>query len=250
MNTPDLLRPWAAFQAANRFRRAIRKFNPTPIPEEDIRSLLAEAAFAPSSGNLQPYELHWVRDPALKRSLALACNGQKAAASASDFIVVVASPRLGRQTAAAQLAHVETSSELGSDSKAYHRKQMGMFQRILGVGSYALWSPLVFVATLINPTLSLLPIGHIGSRQWAARNSIFAAQTLMLGAAAKGIDSCPMEGFSASKVARLLGLPRGAVIPLVIALGYRADDARVEEQWRRPAQNIVVPHLAETALPR
>lgn len=242
MNTQDSSRPWDAFQTANRFRRAIRKFNSTAIPEEDIRALLEEAAFAPSSGNMQPYELHWIRDTALKASIALACNGQKAAASAAEFIVVAASPALGKRTAMAQLSHVEASSALGPDSKAYYRKQIGMFQKILGVGSSALWSPLVFLAALIRPTLSLLPIGHIGGRQWAARNAIFAAQTLMLGAAAKGIDSCPMEGFSAPKVAKLLGLPRGTVIPLVIALGYRADDARIEERWRRPISDIVVSH--------
>ena len=88
MNTQDPSRPWDTFQAANRFRRAIRKFNSTPIPEEDVYALLAEAAFAPSSGNLQPYALHWIREPALKASIALACNGQQAAASATDLIVV------------------------------------------------------------------------------------------------------------------------------------------------------------------
>ncbi|WP_277424393.1 nitroreductase family protein [Ralstonia solanacearum] len=90
--------------------------------------------------------------------------------------------------------------------------------------------------------MSLLPVGHIGSRHWAARNAIFAAQTLMLGAAAKGIDSCPMEGFSASKVVKILGLPRGSVIPIVIALGYRADDARIEARWRRPMADVVISH--------
>jgi len=242
MKAQDLLRPWDAFQAANRFRRAIRKFNSTPIPEDDVYALLAEAALAPSSGNLQPYAFHWIRTPALKASVALACNGQRAAESAAEFIVVAASPALGRQTAMAQLTHVEEAAALGAASKAYHRKQVGMFQKILGVGSSALWSPLIFLAALIRPSLSLLPIGHIGSRQWAARNAIFAAQTLMLGAAAKGIDSCPMEGFSASKVAKLLALPRGTVIPLVIALGYRAEDARIEERWRRPATDVVVSH--------
>jgi nitroreductase len=64
----------------------------------------------------------------------------------------------------------------------------------------------------------------------------------MLGAAAKGIDSCPMEGFSASKIAKLLGLPRGSVIPIVIALGYRANDARIDDQWRRPVVEVVVSH--------
>ena len=240
MNTQDPSHPWDAFQAANRFRRAIRKFNSTPIPEEDVYALLAEAAFAPSSGNLQPYELHWIREPALKASIALACNGQQAAASATDLIVVVASTALGKRTALAQLAHVETSSALEPNSKAYYRKRIGRAQKILGVGSSAFWSPLLFLAALIRPSLSLLPVGPIGSRHWAARNAIFAAQTLMLGAAAKGIDSCPMEGFSASKVAKLLGLPRGSVIPIVVALGYRADDARIEERWRRPMTDVVV----------
>ncbi|MEN1832799.1 nitroreductase family protein [Pseudomonas lijiangensis] len=242
MKIPDTPSSWSGFQAANRFRRAIRKFNTTPIAEDDIHALLAESTYAPSSGNMQPYEFHWIREPSLKALIATACNGQKAAASAADFIVLVASPALGLRTAKAQLEYVEHCAALGENSKAYYRKQTGMFRKILGIGSSALWSPLVFLAALIRPTLSLIPIGHIGSRQWAARNAIFAAQTLMLGAAAKGIDSCPMEGFSASQVASLLKLPRGSVIPLVIALGYRVDDARIEERWRFPLTDIVVSH--------
>jgi nitroreductase len=242
MNTQDHSLQWATFQAINHFRRAIRQFNANPIPEEDIRDVLAEARFAPSSGNLQPYELHWMRDPALKADIAQACNGQKAAATAMTLIVVVASPELGMQTAAAQMTHVETSAQLAPNSKAYYRKQMAMFQNILGIGSAACWSPLVWMATLMRPCWSLLPLGSIGSRNWAARNAIYAAQVLMQAAAAKGIDSCPMEGFSAAKVAKLLSLPRGAVIPLVIALGYRAGDARIEEQWRRPPTDSIVIH--------
>ena len=242
MKTQDSSHTWNAFQSANRFRRAIRQFDATPIPVEEVYALLAETAFAPSSGNLQPYELHWIREPALKARIAQACNGQKAAASATDLVVIVASPELGKQTASAQLAYVKSSSTLGQDAKAYYRKQIGMFQKILGIGSSALWSPLLFLAALIRPSSSLLPVGHVGSRHWAARNAIFAAQTLMLGAAAKGIDSCPMEGFSAAKLARILDLPRGSVIPLVIALGYRADDARIDERWRRPLAKVVIPH--------
>lgn len=64
----------------------------------------------------------------------------------------------------------------------------------------------------------------------------------MLAAAAKGIDSCPMEGFSASRIAGLLGLPRGTVIPVIIALGYRTPAARVEPQWRRPLADLLVEH--------
>lgn len=238
----DSQQTWQTFLAINHFRRAIRQFDPEPVAQQDIHALLCEAALAPSSGNLQPYQFHWVRTPALKTAVALACHGQKAATSASDLIVVTASPAIARRTAAAQLVHVDTSSHLTDRSKAYYRRQIGKFQKILCIGALPVWSPLLFLAALARPALALLPIGQTGSRHWAARNAIFAAQTLMFGAAAKGIDSCPMEGFSATRVAELLQLPRGTVIPLVIALGYRAGDAGVEERWRRPIRDLIHPH--------
>jgi nitroreductase len=97
-------------------------------------------------------------------------------------------------------------------------------------------------AAWIRPALSLLPLGHLGARNWAARNATYAAQTLMLAVAAKGVDSCPMEGFSASKVVDLLGLRRGTVVPVVIALGCRAKEVRVERQWRRASAEVVLEH--------
>nr|WP_277395403.1 hypothetical protein [Pseudomonas viridiflava] len=56
------------------------------------------------------------------------------------------------------------------------------------------------------------------------------------------MGTCPMEGFSASQVARLLNIPRGSVIPLVVALGYRSDDARIETRWRNPISELVISH--------
>ncbi|WP_350313377.1 nitroreductase family protein [Dickeya fangzhongdai] len=238
-DTPYL---WADFQTTNRTRRAIRDFGNIPIADDIITALLTEAGYEPSSGNLQPYQLHWIKTPELKSQVAAACNGQKAAKSSAAIIVVVASPEIGRSTANKQLSYVEDSPILQPKSKDYYRKQIGKFIKILTIGSSALWTPLINIIALFKPSLSLLPIGHTGSRHWAARNAIFAAQTLMLAAAARGIDSCPMEGFSATKIVRLLGLPRESVILLVIALGYRADDARIEEQWRRPLSEVVVEH--------
>jgi nitroreductase len=241
--TTQITQPnWAAFQMLNRHRRAIRKFNNTSIPEVDIQQLLAEAMLAPSSGNLQPYQLHWVRSPNIKAEIAKACHGQQAASTAAEIIVISASAAIGKQTAVQQLAYVETTDSIESKSKEYYRKQLGMFNKILGIGASAFWTPLVYIASFIRPSLSLLPIGSIGSRNWAARNAIFAAQTIMLAAASKEIDSCPMEGFSAPEIAKLLDLSRGTVIPVVIALGYRADDARVEARWRRQLSDALITH--------
>jgi nitroreductase len=242
MKTQDTSTLWGAFQELNRRRRAIRDFDGTAIPDEHVREVLSEAARSPSSGNLQPYRFHWIRDPALKASVAGICNGQRAAASAPTLIVVTASREMALSTAAAQLAHINTSTDLPEPSKAYHRKQLQMFLRLMNVGSWPVWTALTALAGLLRPTLSLLPVGHLGNRSWAARNATFAAQTLMLAAAAKGLDSCPMEGFSAPKLAEALRLPRGTVIPLVIALGYRSHNARVEPQWRKSSTDLIVEH--------
>lgn len=242
MKTQDTSTLWDAFQELNGRRRAIRDFDGTAIPDEHVRELLAEAARAPSSGNLQPYRFHWIRDPALKARVADVCHGQRAAVSAPTLIVVTASRETALSTAGQQRAHVEASTELPERSKAYYRQQLQMFERVMKMGSWPLWSPLAALAGLWRPSLSLLPVGHLGNRSWAARNATFAAQTLLLAAAAKGIDSCPMEGFSAPKLAEVLRLPRGTVIPLVIALGYRSQDARIEQQWRKSLTDLIVEH--------
>jgi 5,6-dimethylbenzimidazole synthase len=52
-----------------RTRRAIRRFRPGPIPEEDVREVLEAARWAPSPANIQPARFIWVRDPKVKERL-------------------------------------------------------------------------------------------------------------------------------------------------------------------------------------
>ena len=237
----DLLR-WTGFCETNRRRRAVRDFDGRPIPDEDVRAILTEALLAPSSGNLQPYEFHWIRDGGTKGRVAEACEAQRAAASASTLVVVTAGARIAARTGSQHSAYVDRASSLDEGSKAYHRAQWTKFSRFLRIAPLLVWVPLRMFLGVLNPVHALLPIGPSGMRNWAARSAIYAAQTLMLAASARGLDSCPMEGFSAVKVAKLLGLPRDSVIPIVIALGYRSTDARIEPRWRRTFENAVVEH--------
>jgi nitroreductase/alkylhydroperoxidase family enzyme len=50
--------------------RAVRRLRPDPIPEDVLRRVLRAATWAPSGGNLQPWHVIAVRDPARKRALA------------------------------------------------------------------------------------------------------------------------------------------------------------------------------------
>ena len=69
------------FKKAVMSRRSIRVFDGEPIPEEVMRDCLRDAMLAPTSSNLQPFELYWVRDPKAREGLAEACFGQPAAAT-------------------------------------------------------------------------------------------------------------------------------------------------------------------------
>ena len=233
---------WTTFCSVNARRRAIRDFDGTPVSDDDVRAILEQTLLAPSSNNLQPYHLHWVRDPVKKATLAAACGGQRAAASAATLLVVAASIEIALDTAEAHLAYVEASVVLDEKSKRYHRRQHAVGRRFVRLGSLRVWAPLHALLSMMVPPFTLLPFGPAAARHWVARSGIYAAQTLLLAAAARGLDACPMEGFDARKVAKILQLPRGTVIPIVIALGHRTADARLEPRWRRPFEKAVVVH--------
>ncbi|MGD8415645.1 MAG: nitroreductase family protein [Pseudomonadales bacterium] len=49
--------------------RAVRRLKPDPIPEDVLHRILQAAAWAPSGGNVQPWRVVVVRDPAQRRIL-------------------------------------------------------------------------------------------------------------------------------------------------------------------------------------
>lgn len=75
---------------AIRERRSIRRFGPDPVDEEDLYRILDAGRWAPSAGNLQPWEFVVVRDPKIKLDLAEAALGQYFIAKAPVAIVICA----------------------------------------------------------------------------------------------------------------------------------------------------------------
>lgn len=231
-----------AFRQINRDRRAVRDFDGAPLADAEVEDLLSEVLVAPSSGNSQPYVVHWLRDPTMKAAGALACRNQRAARSASTLLVFVCGSRFALETASLFRTYVETSNELSERSREYHRRELKVRERFLRIATSAFWSPLCSILTAVFPSLTLSPIGPKAVRNWTARSTIFAVETLLLAASARGLDTCPIEGFDAIKMARILGLRRGDVIPVVVALGRRRHDAVIEPRWRRPFEAAVHVH--------
>ena len=62
-------------------------------------------------------------------------------------------------------------------------------------------------------------------RAWMEKQVYLAVGGLLFGAAALGLDACPMEGFDAELLAAELGLrERGLVPTALVALGWRGPD--------------------------
>jgi nitroreductase len=74
-------------------RRSIRAFKKQDVPEEIVEKLIDAARWAPSAGNIQPWEFVIVRKLAVKKKLAQAALSQTVVEEAPVAIVVCANEK-------------------------------------------------------------------------------------------------------------------------------------------------------------
>jgi len=82
---------------AIRNRRSIRAFTDETVAEKEIEKLIEVARWAPSAGNIQPWEFIIVRDSKIKQGLCKAALDQEFIKEASVVIVVCANPMRSAQ---------------------------------------------------------------------------------------------------------------------------------------------------------
>ncbi|RLE94330.1 MAG: nitroreductase [Thermoprotei archaeon] len=75
-------------------RRSIRRYEPKPIPREDLEKIFEAARLAPSAKNLQPWRFVVITDPEKKKELAKACWNQMFIADAAVIVVALSDPNL------------------------------------------------------------------------------------------------------------------------------------------------------------
>jgi nitroreductase len=73
-------------------RRSIRAFTDKQVTDEEVTKLIEAARWAPSAGNIQPWEFIIVKDPEVKHGLCEAAMNQTFIEEAPVVIVVCADP--------------------------------------------------------------------------------------------------------------------------------------------------------------
>ena len=188
------------FQQALQFRHATKKFNDKKISPADLNYILDAGRLAPSSFGLEQWKFLVIQNDETKQALLPLCFNQEQVSTCSDLVLV-----LGRL-------------DIRPDS-AYTAKLLERFK-----------TNAEMMKKIIVPFLERMD--EASFKSWVHRQCFLAAQNMMMAAAYKGIDSCPMEGFLADKIAQYLKLDNDIFISLVLPFGYRAQEPkRAKLRW-------------------
>ena len=228
-----------ALETVMRRRRSVRAFLPEPIPEAVLEACFDMAILAPTSHNLECWQMIDVRDAARLAALRHLCLDQPAAKSAPHLIVAVARPDLWRRGRDMMLARIDIEMAKPSLPKAlsdflpmFRTKYSLLIPIMFNDGPLRVFAPfkhaLAWCYSWWRPMMRG-PFGRHEQAVWAVKTAALACENLMLALTAHGYDSCPMEGFDEPRVRRLLALPRRAEIVMVIAAGGRGEDATIPQ---------------------
>lgn len=236
------------FQKIVEFRRSNRKFSPeVEVPEEVMTRSLERSTLAPNSSNMQLWEFHWIHDPQLIEEFAPLCLGQNAAKTAKELVVFVTRRDLHRKRAKWHLTQIKKfmgdnpPSEIEKKGLDYYGKVMPLlYGRDVFFLHTMVRSAVCFFGGLFKPFMRFG--GKTDQRIMVHKSCALAAQTFMLSISAEGFHSCPMEGFDKWRVKRKLGLPIGAEINMIVAVGLGTEQGIWGPRYRVDQSEVIIKH--------
>lgn len=230
------------------YRRSVRVFDRVNLPDpEKVKACLELAALAPNSSNMQLWEFYHVTQPALLAEISKACLGQSAATTAPQIVVFVTRQDLYRKRARFVLnfekgnilrnSPKERQEKRIRDRELYYGKVMPfLYARFFGI--------LGFFRVIITRIVGLFrpivrEVSECDMRVVVHKSCALAAQTFMIAMANEEYDTCPLEGFDSKRIKKLLKLPRGAGINMVIPCGIRDGNKGIwGERGRVPFEEV------------
>ncbi|MFT6836929.1 MAG: nitroreductase [Sediminicola sp.] len=232
-------------QAIN-YRRSVRVFKDTiELDDDKVVHCIKNATLAPTSSNLQLWQFYHITSQQVLRKMTKACLDQNAAKTAKQMVVVVARRDLWSERAKANLDFLNKS--FGDKNKEdltkrekfainYYSKLIPTlyteFLGILGAVRYMIFKSI----GLFKPMYK--QVRKSDMRIVAHKSAGLAAQNFMLSMAAIGYDTCPMEGSDTTMVKKILGLPYGAEITMVIGCGVRDENGIYGPRFRVPFEEV------------
>ena len=228
------------------YRRSIRVFDAKkPLDTEKVRQCIKQAVLAPNSSNLQLWEFHHIVSKDIIQKMTPFCFDQNAAKTAQQLVVVVVRKDLWKKRVRSNLNYLNTlygdnpvkeQSSREKFAKNYYKKLIPFtYADFLGIFGWLKYV-MALIVGVFRPMYRQVRAKDM--RVVAHKSTGLAAQTFMLSMAAIGYDTCPMEGTDTLRIKRLLHLPFGAEINMVIGCGIRKPEGVYGERFRIPFKEV------------
>ena len=225
-------------------RRSVRIFDQeSEFDHSIVRKCLEAAILSPNSSNMQLY--NFIRVPessSFKDPIAKLCMGQKAATTARELVVVVTRRDLWKSRAKANLEYIK--STLGNRPEHKIKQALSYYGKLIPTlysnypGSSMIKNLLSFTIGLKRPMVR--EVGETEVRISVHKSAALASMTFMLAMKASGYDTCPMEGHDSKRISKLLKLPKGAEICMIIGCGKGLPEGVYGERFRVPSEELIL----------
>lgn len=190
----------STFMDAMNFRHACKKFDATrKITDAEFEQILEIGRLSPSSFGMEQWRFVVVQTPELREQLREACWNQPQIVESSHVVVILAKTEA-----------VKAGNEYVM--RLFDRRGLPQEARDAYIERYD-----------AHMQQEILP--HMSVYAWSAKQCYLALANMMTGAAAMGIDSCPIEGFEKAGVERVLDVDTSQYeAAVVVTFGYRAGE--------------------------
>ena len=200
-----------------KWRYATKKFDTSKeLPATDLNYILEAGNLAATSYGLQPFKIIAVTDTEKKQALMEAAFNQAQVGENAAVIILAARTVVDAAFIAEYTARIESERDLPAGAIDGYKDLM---------------------------------TGHLTSLTaetrlvWAQKQTYIALGTMMVAAAEKSVDSCPMEGFDAAQFNEILDLPAHNLhATVILPVGYRSteDETQNYQKVRQNIEDIVV----------
>lgn len=205
------------------FRHACKEFNADrKIGDEDFDFIMETARLSPSSFGFEPWKFLVVQNTELREKLRThTWGGQKQFPTASHLVVTLARKTPDMKYDSAYIEHMMTDiHHIPEEGRIRRRRLYETFQK----------------------TDFKLSESERAMFDWACRQTYIAVGNMMTSAAIIGIDSCPIEGFVAEEIEKVMRADFGINtdhygVSCMVTFGYRKNEPR--PKTRQPMEDIV-----------
>lgn len=199
------------------WRYATKKFDVSKeLPSADLEYILEAGNLAATSYGLQPFQIIVVTDSAKKQALMGHAYNQGQVGENAALLVLAARTDVDASYIAEYTARIENMRGLPTGAVDGYKDMM---------------------------TGHLTSLTEADRTVWAQKQAYIALGTMMVAAAEKEVDSCPMEGFDAAAFNEVLGLKdHNLHATIVLPIGYRSaeDGSQNYKKVRKSLSDIVI----------